>query len=238
MNILAMDSSSTAASVVYLSDDKILAQSYINAGLTHSTTLMPMTQAVLDNANLKLSDVNYFAVSVGPGSFTGLRIGISAIKGLSLAENKPCVPVSTLEAMAYNYAYSNIIVCAVIDARCNRFFNALFQCESDGTVKRLCEDRVISYEELEAELNDSYYYKNVVLAGDGAELAHRLLRTQKVALHIAPAHLRYQQASGVAMAAKNLVELGKTVTSQQLLPSYLSLPQAQRELQKKLKKDE
>ncbi|MEE0060730.1 MAG: tRNA (adenosine(37)-N6)-threonylcarbamoyltransferase complex dimerization subunit type 1 TsaB [Acutalibacteraceae bacterium] len=238
MNILAMDSSSTAASVAYLSDDKILAQSYINAGLTHSTTLMPMAQAMLENANLSLSEVDYFAVSIGPGSFTGLRIGISAIKGLSLAENKPCVPVSTLEAMAYNYAYTDIIVCAVIDARCKRFFNAMLKCGDDGTVERLCEDRVLSFEELETELNEKYADSRVVLVGDGAEPAIKLMTNVKCDLKVAPPHLRYQQASGVAMAAIKLAQGGEVVSSHQLLPSYLSLPQAQRELQKKLKKDE
>lgn len=233
-----MESSSTAASVAYVKDGKILAQNYINAGLTHSTTLMPMAQALLQNANLKLGDVDYFAVSVGPGSFTGLRIGISAIKGISLAENKPCVPVSTLEAMAYNYAYSDIIVCPVIDARCKRFFNAIFKCSTDGTVERLCDDRAISYEELEAELNEKYADTTVILVGDGAELAQDLMSVTKVNLRIAPAHLRYQQAIGVAMAAQRLIECGKIVSSNQLLPSYLSLPQAQRELQKRLKKED
>ncbi len=232
-----MESSATAASVAYVKDGKILAHNYINAGLTHSTTLMPMAQALLQNANLKLSDVDYFAVSVGPGSFTGLRIGISAIKGISLAENKPCVPVSTLEAMAYNYAYTDTIVCCVIDARCKRFFNAIFKCSTNGKVERLCDDRAVSYEELEAELNEKYSDKVIVLVGDGAELAQNLMCNAKADLQIAPAHLRYQQATGVAMAAQNLVECGKTVSSNQLLPSYLSLPQAQRELQKKLKKE-
>ena len=238
MNILAMESSATAASVAYVKDRKILAQGYINAGLTHSTTLMPMTQALPQNANLNLCDVDYFAASVGPGSFTGLRIGISAIKGLSLAENKPCVPVSTLEAMAYNYAYTDTIVCCVIDARCKRFFNAVFKCSADGTVERLCDDRAISYEELEAELNEKYSENSIVLVGDGAELAQNLMCNTTADLRIAPSHLRYQQATGVAMAAQKYVECGKTVSSQQLLPSYLSLPQAQRELQKKLKKED
>lgn len=233
-----MESSATSASVAYVKDGKILAQNYINAGLTHSTTLMPMTQALLQNANLTLSDVDYFAVSVGPGSFTGLRIGISAIKGISLAENKPCVPVSTLEAMAYNYAYTDTIVCCVMDARCKRFFNAIFKCSADGTVERLCEDRAISYEELEAELNEKYSENTVVLVGDGAELAKNLKCKPSVNLRIAPPHLRYPQATGVAMASEKYIECGKTVSSQQLLPSYLSLPQAQRELQKKLKKED
>lgn len=229
-----MESSAGSASVAYLSDGKILGQYYINAGLTHSTTLMPMVEGLLHTANLRLKDVDCFAVSVGPGSFTGLRIGISAIKGISLAENKPCVAVSSLEAIAYNFIYTNTIVCAVIDARCNRFFTAIFKCSKDGTIKRLSEDKVLSYEEIAEELKQNYCNENIVLAGDGAELAYKLMENSVSNLQIAPQYLRYQQSIGVAMAAEKLAKQGKTVTSQQLLPSYLSLPQAQRELQKKL----
>lgn len=229
-----MESSATASSVSYVKDEKILGQYYINAGLTHSTTLMPMVQGMLENAKLSLDNVDYYAVSVGPGSFTGLRIGISAIKGIALAKNKPCVAVSTLEAMAYNYVYTDTLVCAVIDARCNRFFNAIFKCSADGTVERLCEDRALSYEEIAQELTSIYSNEKIVLVGDGAIMAQKLMGDLVPNLIIAPPHLMYQQSNGVAMVAQNMIEQGKVVTSQQLLPSYLSLPQAQKELQKKL----
>lgn len=229
-----MESSATAASVSYVKDGKILGQYYINAGLTHSTTLMPMVQGMLENAKLSLDNVDYYAVSVGPGSFTGLRIGISAIKGIALAKNKPCVAVSTLEAMAYNYVYTDTLVCAVIDARCNRFFNAIFKCSADGTVERLCEDRALSYEEIAQELTSNYSNEKIVLVGDGAIMAQKLMGDLVSNLTIAPPHLMHQQSNGVAMVAQNMIEQGKVVTSQQLLPSYLSLPQAQKELQKKL----
>lgn len=229
-----MESSATSASVAYVRNGKILGQYYINAGLTHSTTLMPMTEALLKNANLSLNNVDCFAVSVGPGSYTGLRIGISATKGISLAENKPCVPVSTLEAIAYNYLHTDTLVCACIDARCNRFFNAIFKCSSDGTIERLCDDRALTFNEIADELNEKYNNVPVMLAGDGAELAYRLMSESVKNLKVAPPHLRYQQSTGVAMAAERLAENGQVVSSQQLVPSYLSLPQAQRELQKKL----
>ena len=229
-----MESSATASSVSYVKDEKILGQYYINAGLTHSTTLMPMVQGMLENAKISLDNVDYYAVSVGPGSFTGLRIGISAIKGIALAKNKPCVAVSTLEAMAYNYVYTDTLVCAVIDARCNRFFNAIFKCSADGTVERLCEDRALSYEEIAQELTSNYSNEKIVLVGDGAIMAQKLMGDLVPNLTIAPPHLMYQQSNGVAMVAQNMIEQGKVVTSQQLLPSYLSLPQAQKELQKKL----
>lgn len=234
MNILAMDSSAASASVAYMQDGKILGQYYINAKLTHSTTLMPMTQHLLESAKLSLDDVDYFAVAAGPGSFTGLRIGISAVKGLALALNKPCVPVSTLEAIAYNYAFTDTLVCAVMDARCNQFFNAIFRCKGDGMVQRLCDDRVVVFDELAEEINQKYAGTPVTLVGDGAVLAHRLMSDMTSNLCVAPAHLMYQQSSTVAMAAQRLIEQGKAVSAQQLLPSYLRLPQAQRELQKKI----
>lgn len=235
MDILAMDSSAVSASAAYMRDGKILGQYYINAKLTHSTTLMHMVEHLLESARLSLNDVDYFAVAVGPGSFTGLRIGIAAVKGLSLALNKPCIPVSTLEAIAYNYVYTDTYICAVMDARCNQFFNALFKCSADGTVQRLCDDRAIAFDALADELNSKYSGVQFTLVGDGAQLAYKLMSERvQMPLHMAAPHLMYQQSSSVALVAQKLAEQGKSVTSQQLLPSYLRLPQAQQELRKKL----
>ena len=174
-----------------------------------------------------------FAVSTGPGSFTGLRIGISAIKGLSFAENKPCVGVSTLEAIACNFMSSDTLVCSVIDARCRRFFCAFFRCRNDGVVERLTEDKTLSYEEISAFIHENYPDTEIMLSGDGCETAYSLMKDTVPALKLAPEHLRYPQSSGVAFVGEKLAKAGKTVTAQQLLPSYLALPQAQRELQKK-----
>ena len=233
MNILAMDTSAKSASVAYLRDGKILGQFYINSGLTHSTTVMPMLENLLKTADLSLSDVDCFAVSVGPGSFTGLRIGISAIKGLSFAENKPCVGVSTLEAIACNFIHTDNIVCAVIDARCKRFFCAFFHCNKDGTIQRITSDKVLSYEEIAEFIEENYPDDTVLLSGDGTETAYALLKDRVKNLEAAPEQLRYQQSTGVAFIAEKKVLNHETVTPQQLLPLYITLPQAQRELQKK-----
>lgn len=232
MDILAVETSAGSASVAYLSNGKVIGQSYINAGLTHSTTLMPMVEDMIKTANLKLENVDCFAVSSGPGSFTGLRIGISAVKGLALALNKPCVAVSTLEAIAWNFAYTNTVVCSLIDARCKRFFVALFRCTMDGNIERLCKDDVLDYNQIK-EILAKYDNESVVLAGDGAETAFKLMGDIDN-LRLAPQHQRYQQSIGVAMAGEKLAEAGKSVSSSEILPSYISIPQAQRELQKKL----
>lgn len=234
MNILAMDSSAKSASVAYLKDGMLAGQFYINSGLTHSTTLMPMTENLLNIAGLSLDDVDFFAVSCGPGSFTGLRIGIAAVKGMALAENKLCVAISTLEAIAYGFIKTDKLICSLVDARCKRFFCAFFRCKADGEVKRLTEDKALSYEEISDIINKDYSDEKVILAGDGAEVAYDLIKENTSNAEIAPLHFRFQQSVGVAMAAEKYITLGKTVSSQQLVPAYLSLPQAQRELQKKL----
>ncbi len=214
MNILAMDSSAKSASVAYLKNGMLAGQFYINSGLTHSTTLMPMTENLLNIAGLSLKDVDVFAVSCGPGSFTGLRIGIAAIKGMALATDKPCAAVSTLEAIAYNFKGTDKLVCSLI---------------------RLTEDKALSYEEISEIINRDYTDTKVTLAGDGAEAAYELIKSSADNIEAAPLHLCFQQSAGVAMAAEKYIKLGKTVSSHQLVPMYLSLPQAQRELQKKLR---
>lgn len=233
MNILSMDSSAKSASSAYLKDGMLAGQFYINSGLTHSTTLMPMTENLLNIAGLSLDDVDFFAVSCGPGSFTGLRIGIAAVKGMALAENKPCVAVSTLEAIAYGFVKTDRLICSLIDARCKRFFCAFFRCTADGDVKRLTDDKALSYEEISDIIKRDYSDEKVIFAGDGAEAAYSLMKDITDNIDVAPLHICFQQSVGVAMAAEKYIKLGKAVSSQQLVPIYLSLPQAQRELQKK-----
>ena len=137
MKILSVECSASPASCAIIDDGKIRASSFINAKLTHSQTLMQMIINTLDNSATKLCDIDQIAVAVGPGSFTGLRIGISAVKGLAAPNNMPCVPVSTLEGMAENFADRDCVVCAVMDARCNQFYNALFKIKN-GQITRIC----------------------------------------------------------------------------------------------------
>lgn len=232
MKLLALDSSAISASVCLLEDGVILGESFVNIRQTHSQTLMVMTEQLLQCTGTALADVDVFAVSAGPGSFTGVRIGVACIKGMAMAEGKPCAGVSTLEAMAENCRNLNGIVCAVMDARCQQVYNALFQIE-DGVVTRLTEDRAISIAELAqecAQLQESIY-----LVGDGAAICDRSEGFVALAhVRLLEEPLRYQRASGVAAAAMRLAEAGALQTAGQLQPVYLRLPQAERELKKKL----
>ena len=150
MLILAFESSARPASVALLRDGQLLSQYSQCSQLTHSRTLLPMAEDMLKNAELTLDDVDLFAVAHGPGSFTGIRIGVSTVKGLAWASDKPCVGVSTLEAMAWHGLAAGGLICPVMDARRSQVYNALFEIR-DGKPARLTEDRPISLEELAAE---------------------------------------------------------------------------------------
>lgn len=228
MLILALDSSAAPASAALLEDGKILSEFYINTKQTHSQTLMPMVESVLKLTNKTLDDVTCMAVSAGPGSFTGVRIGVSCVKGLSMTRNIPCAGVSTLRAMAENARQLTGIVCAVMDARCGQVYNALFRAES-GKLTRLCDDRALPIAELLEECKT--FAEKIYLVGDGAELCYKTF----TAIHaeLLQPQLRFQRASGVAMAAQEMVENGQTVTPDALMPIYLRLPQAERELKAK-----
>lgn len=228
MLILALDSSAAPASAALLEDGKILSEFYINTKQTHSQTLMPMVESVLKLTNKTLDDVTCMAVSAGPGSFTGVRIGVSCVKGLSMTRNIPCAGVSTLRAMAENARQLTGIVCAVMDARCGQVYNALFRAES-GKLTRLCVDRAQPIAELLEECKT--FAEKVYLVGDGAELCYKTFAAIRAEL-LQP-QLRFQRASGVAMAAQEMIENGQTVTPDALMPIYLRLPQAERELKAK-----
>ncbi|MDE7389892.1 MAG: tRNA (adenosine(37)-N6)-threonylcarbamoyltransferase complex dimerization subunit type 1 TsaB, partial [Lachnospiraceae bacterium] len=182
------------------------------------------------SVRLSPRDVDYFAVNAGPGSFTGLRIGIAAIKGMAYALEKKCVAVSTLESMSYNFMYDNSVICAVMDARCSQVYNALFEVKN-GTSVRLCDDRALTIDELSSELVS--YNKKITLVGDGAKLCFEKMDGKVSEIELAPENLRYQRASSTAFAAEKLVVQGKVLSGDRLVPKYLRLPQAQRELLKR-----
>lgn len=217
--ILGIDASAISAGCALVENGIIVAEEFLNTRLTHSETLLPMISSMLKSAGVELSDVEKIAVSAGPGSFTGLRIGISTAKGLADAAHLACVSVSTLEAIAYNFIGVDGVVCACMDARCKQVYNALFRSES-GVITRLCDDRAISLADLSEEL--SRLDGKVILAGDGAELMHGFTEEKYV---LAPPLLRFQRGSGVCFAAMNAPELAPAA----LMPTYLRLPQAERE---------
>ena len=230
MLILAFESSARAASVTLVEDGRLISQYSQCSGLTHSRTLLPMAEDMLKNAELSLDKVDLFAVAHGPGSFTGIRIGVSTVKGLAWAADKPCVGVSTLEAMAWHGLAAGGLVCPVMDARRSQVYNALFQVEN-GKPVRLCEDRPIALSQLAEELRT--LNAPAFLIGDGAELAEKYLREQAIPCTVAPENLRWQSAWGVAMAA-----MDKTPgNADALLPVYLRLSQAERERQERLAKE-
>ncbi len=230
MLILAFESTARAASAALLRDGRLLSQYTQCSGLTHSRTLLPMGEDMLKNAELSLQDVDLLAVAHGPGSFTGVRIGVSMVKGLAWAADKPCVGVSTLEAMAWHGLAAGGLVCPVMDARRSQVYNALFRIEN-GRPLRLTEDRPLALSELAEDLRG--LNERAFLVGDGAELTYRALTEQGIPCVLAPENLRMQSAWGVAMAAQD-----KTPgTADELLPVYLRLSQAERERQERLKRE-
>ena len=230
MLILAFESSAKAASVALCDGEKLISQYTQCSALTHSRTLLPMAEDMLKNAEISLKDVDLIAVAHGPGSFTGIRIGVSTVKGLAWAADTPCVGVSTLEAMAWHGLAAGGYVCPVMDARRNQVYNAIFEIK-DGKPQRLTEDRPIALSDLAEELRR--LNAPVFLVGDGAELSQKYFKENNIPCSIAPENLRWQSAWGVAMAA-----MDKTPgNADSLLPVYLRLSQAERERQERMEKE-
>lgn len=224
MKLLALETSAKAASCAVLEDGVPVASAWQCTGLTHSRTLLPMVEGMLKNSELTMEAMDAVAVAAGPGSFTGLRIGIAAVKGLAWAAEKPCIPVSTLEAMAWPLAHlEGSIVCAM-DARRQQIYNAVFLADG-GALERLREDRALSLEEAAAGLAGLDGPMTVV--GDGAQMCFEFFTARGIDCRLAPVHLRLQSAAGVALAAWR--RRTETVSAQELMPVYLRLSQAERE---------
>ena len=228
MLILGIDTAAAPCCAAVYDTDKqqTLGSFVINNKLTHSVTLMPVVSDLLRNSGIATEDIDLFAVANGPGSFTGLRIGISAVKGMAFAASKPCAAVSTLEAMAYNVAICDGVVCASIDARCNQVYTATFL-NDNGTVTRLTDEECLKADELAARLSE--YDGDIILVGDGAQLVKKAADEQGINTRLAPDPLRFQTGYGVCLAAMN----AERIAPEQLMPMYLKLPQAQRELMAK-----
>ena len=230
LKILALESSAVSAGAAVSVDGKIVAENFVNAGLTHSQTLLPMAEACLRTANTTVADVDAVAIANGPGSFTGIRIGVAAVKGLCFG-GKKCIGISTLEAMAYNLLGAECIALCVMDARCSQMYTAVFDCGEK--IVRLCEDKAVMIADLPEMIENAKkdIKKDVIILGDGAELCYNYLKTVCDNVRLAPMLSRYQRASGVAFAAE--CGAGERVAADKLTPVYLRVPQAERELKKR-----
>lgn len=229
LKILAIDSSAVSAGCAVTDGGSVVAESFVNVGLTHSQTLLPMISDTLKNARMSISDMDYLAVSSGPGSFTGVRIGVATVKGLAFTHNIPCVGVSTLSTIACSMQGFSGYICAVMDARRDQVYTALF-CGGDS-VTRMTEDEAISVDELCIRL--SKLEGRIWLCGDGADMCFAKLRDKLRDVAVAPAKVKYQNGVGAAIAAVCAIEQGKAVPAQELVPVYLRLSQAERELNNK-----
>ena len=228
MITLAFDSTAKAASVAVLKDGRTLADYTIDNGLTQSELLLPMAEAVLASLKLDLDDISLFAASVGPGSFTGVRIGVSLVKGLAFGKGKPCVAVSTLEALAENLSRLDGIIVPAMDARRSQVYTAIFRSNKDG-ITRISEDMAIPLTEL-AEMLKAYPSENIYIVGDGYEVAHRALCSLGIELSATPVGLRLENAASVARVAERVHEAGGAITDIEIAPTYLRVPQAEREM--------
>ena len=229
MKILALETSAKAVSAAVVENGKVLCSGYQATGLTHSRTLMPIVEHILKNADLTMADMDAIAVAAGPGSFTGIRIGVSAAKGLAFAVAKPAIGVSTLAAMARNVAFADGLVICAMDARRSQIYNAVFEAK-DGHLTRLTEDRAIALADLAEEMKADPRPKTIV--GDGARLCFDFLQNANVPCRLAPPHLVMQNAMSVALEAESLAAEGALTDAQELQPVYLRPAQAERLRQK------
>ena len=226
MKILAFETSAKAASVALMDNGKLLGESYQNTGLTHSQTLMVMAEDMLKCCGFSVEDVEAVAVAAGPGSFTGVRIGVAAAKGLAWGAQLPCYGVSTLEAMARSLGVWDGYVVPAMDARRNQVYTAVFHAQK-GVLTRVEEDMAISLAELGEKIK--IFSEPVFLVGDGAVLCYNTLIEEVPGLVLPPEHRIHQRASGVALAAQAMADAGDPGNGAELTPNYLRLSQAERE---------
>ena len=234
MQILAFETSAKAAGVALLQDGRLLGEYTQNSGQTHSRTLMKMAEDLLQNCDRQVTDVDAVACAAGPGSFTGVRIGVAAAKGFAWGRELPCYGVSTLEAMALSLGAWQGYVCPCMDARRSQVYNALFSV-SQGTLERLREDRAIALSDLTEELKA--LDGPIFLVGDGSILTYRTLSGEIPNLVLPPEHRMHQRADGVALLAAQKIAAGEPGDANALTPNYLRLSQAERERMEKLKAD-
>ena len=235
MKILALDTTAKTAAIAIADGEKLIASATLNTPGTHSVTVLPVVDSLLKGSSLTVKDIDMFACSAGPGSFTGVRIGVALVKGLAFGTGKPCVGVSSLEALARNLLPVDGIICPVMDARRDQLYNAIFSCKN-GKLTRITEDRLVTAAELKAELEG--YEDKIYFVGDGCGVAAKQIIGDDASgkLNVAPELYRWQNGYSVAQTALSLWETGSAkgedmtkYTDAALSPVYLRASQAERE---------
>lgn len=231
MNILAIEASSLVASVAILSDDIMIAEYTMNYKKTHSQTLLPMIDEICKMTDFDIKDIDAIAVSAGPGSFTGLRIGSATAKGLGLALDKPLIHVPTVEAMAYNIYDTNKLICPIMDARRNQVYTGIYR-NHCGKIEIVRDQCAILIDELIEELN--ILNEEVIFLGDGVPVFTKVIdENLKIAHFYAPSQLNRQKAGSVGEAGKYYFNIGKYENADDHAPNYLRPSQAEREYAEK-----
>ncbi|MBR2460969.1 MAG: tRNA (adenosine(37)-N6)-threonylcarbamoyltransferase complex dimerization subunit type 1 TsaB [Clostridia bacterium] len=241
MKILAVDTTAKTAAVALTDGRKLLAMTTLNTQCTHSVTVLPAVESLLKSAAMTVDDIDMLACSAGPGSFTGVRIGVSLVKGLAFGSSKLCIGVSSLEALAHNLEGMDGIICPVMDARRNQLYNALFCCDG-GMISRITDDRLITAERLAQELDG--YGQRVWFVGDGCAIAEgRIIQRSETPWKYRLALELYRWQNGYSVAITALEKYEKAVANGQnigaftpgaLSPVYLRASQAEREREEKL----
>lgn len=229
MKILGIDSTANVCCAAVCEDERLISEITVNTGNTHSEILLPAIEDILKLSHTDISKIDMFACCVGPGSFTGVRIGAATIKGLAFAKDIPCCEVSSLESLAKNLCGYNGIISPVINARRMQVYNAIFSCH-DGILVRLTPDRAISVEELDAEL--ASYGEKIYLSGDGYDICEKNFKLTHI--EYVPDRSRIQSAYSACMCAYDSYRRGEYVSDKDLSPSYLRLSQAERERNERL----
>lgn len=226
MKVLAIEASGNVASVAVANEEKILAEITTDSKKTHSQTLLPMIDEVLKKSESSVADMDFIAISKGPGSFTGLRIGSATAKGMAFAANKKIVEVGTLEAMAYGVSDIDAVICPMLDARNKNVFTGFYKVKADGALEEVDEQQAITLDEAIDKLNS---FDKVVLLGDGADAYREILMEKLTASYrFVPAHLNRQRAGMVATLGFRYYNEGKAIDSDKHAPTYLRKSQAER----------
>lgn len=229
MKILALDTTANTSSVALLENESLIGIYTVNTKNTHSETLLPMIKHLLETLRLTNDDIDAYAVSNGPGSFTGVRIGVSTVKGLAFGKNKPCVEVSTIEALAQNLEGFDGIICPIMNARRGQVYTGAFlnkECIIKDTCMMLA-DLIPMLEE---------YNRKIYFTGDGYSLITELKEAHPSIMHT-PEPLRYQSAYSVGKVAYEKLQRNEATTDASLRVEYLRKPQAEREREEKLEKE-